>query len=256
MRRASPAPPVGGIEWADEATDVLDPLEGGTDAPAAGRRGGPRRLWGAAALAAAAGAVVVYAVAARDGQPAPAPPTHAPVALPSSLPAPAPAPSGFVVHLGDRNGTLRNDVEVVLPQLNDPPACSAVRDGLSSCLVRTSVPPAVAAAVRARLGRAHLAGASTEVLESRDPRGARGLWSRRVLVTLGARTVRVVVSTSAAPYSLGANSFDDGNRVVDFAQHRFGRLTVQVQAIAPSGERDALDAVAALAADPRLLSLG
>ena len=252
VKRTPPAAG-GGIEWDEEPAGAQADDDA---APAPARpplTRGRRRAVGGLAAAAALAAVIVYARSAHQGDPAAAPPSpHRTVA---TVIAPVPVPSGFVVHLGDRNGTLRNDVEVVLPQLSNPPTCGGVRDGLSSCTVSTALPPAVVSAVHRHFARARLTGATTEVLTSSDRRGINGLWSRRIMARVGARTLRIVVATTAPAAPLAVNSLDDGNQVIDYAQHRFGRFTVQVEASAPSGEADALDAVQALSGEGRLLAL-
>ncbi len=251
MRRASGEPTTGGIEWPDEPDERADPAE--LEPPLEGAALRRRRALGALLALAAAVAVIGYARRAHDATPVAAPASRPASTAPRSS-SPVPAPSGFVVHLSDRNGTLRNDVEVVLPQLSDPPPCTAVRDALSSCTVATSLPAAARTALRSRFPHLRISRVRTEVLESTARRGSRGIWSRRVVATVGTRTVRIVISTLTSTSPLAANSFDDGNRVIDFAQHRIGRFTVQVQATAPSGAADALDAVAALSADRRLLA--
>jgi hypothetical protein len=240
-------PTTGGIEWDDEPGEQADQVE--PEPPLAGAALRRRRVLGALLALAAAAAVIGYAGRAHDATPSAAPATSRPAATPSR-----PLPSGFVVHLGDRNGTLRNDVEVVLPQLSDPPPCSAVRDTLSSCTVLTSVPPALQAALHSRFPHLRISTARTELLESQARRGSRGLWARRIVAAVGTRTLRIVISTLASTGGPAANSFDDGNRVIDFAQHSVGRFSVQVQATAPSGAADALAAVAALSTDRRLLA--
>ena len=158
--------------------------------------------------------------------------------------------------IADHRQVPRDDIQLLIPQLHDPPSCPPATDGLSSCRSTQALPPAFLAAVRAQFPGTTTVSAFSELVRPAGAEIVHALWSRQYTGQYQLTTLHIVVSVGNVPAGkITGNAFDDGIRVRTSTWCRIGALVVEVFASAPSGHPASDTKLDRLCRDPRLAAI-